>query len=63
MSIASPNTSKTVSTVKTTGIGNQVKKPLGKDKAVKPMEKGKKRVALVLHPLQQQLHLQFQCLT
>ena len=43
MSIASPNTSKTVSTVNTTG--SQVKKPLVKGKAVKPMEKGKKRVA------------------
>ena len=42
-SIASPNTSKTVSTVNTTG--SQVKKPLGKGKAVKPMEKGKKCVA------------------
>ena len=45
MSIASPSTSKTVSTVKTTGTGSQVKKPLGKGKAVKPMEKGKKHVA------------------
>ena len=44
-SIASPSTSKTVSTVKTTGTGSQVKKPLGKGKAVKPMEKGKKCVA------------------
>ena len=43
MSIASPNTSKTVSTVNTTG--SQVKKPLVKGKAVKPMEKGKKHVA------------------
>ena len=44
-SIGSPSTSKTVSTVKTTGIGSQVKKPLGKGKAVKPLEKGKKHVA------------------
>ena len=43
MSIASPSTSKTVSPVKTTG--SQVKKPLGKGKAVKTMEKGKKHVA------------------
>ena len=43
MSIASPSTSKTVSTVNTTG--SQVKKPLVKGKAVKPMEKGKKHVA------------------
>ena len=41
-SIASASTS-TVSPVKTTG--SQVKKPLGKGKVVKPMEKGKKRVA------------------
>ena len=33
-----------MSTVKTTGTGSQVKKPLGKGKAVKPMEKGKKHV-------------------
>ena len=45
MSIASPSMSKTVSTVKTTGTGSQVKKPVGKGKAVKPMEKGKKHVA------------------
>ena len=45
MSIAGPSTSKTVSTVKTTGTGSQVKKPLVKGKAVKPMEKGKKHVA------------------
>ena len=43
MSIASASTSKTVSPVKTTG--SQVKKPLGKGKTVKPMEKGKKHVA------------------
>ena len=43
MSIASPSTSKTVSPVKTTG--SQVKKSLGKGKAVKSMEKGKKCVA------------------
>ena len=42
-SIASASTSKTVSPVKT--VGSQVKKPLGKGKAVKPMEKGKKHVA------------------
>ena len=40
--IASESTS-TVSPVKTTG--SQVKKPLGKGKAVKPIEKGKKHVA------------------
>ena len=44
MSIAGPSTSKTVSTVKTTGTGSQVKKPVGKGKVVKPMEKGKKDV-------------------
>ena len=44
-SIASPSTSKTVSTVKTTGIGSQVKKPLVKNKVAKPIDKGKKRVA------------------
>ena len=43
MSIASPSTSKTVSPVKITG--SQVKKLLGKCKATKPVEKGKKRVA------------------
>ena len=43
MSIASASTSKTVSPVKTTG--SLVKKPLGKGNVVKPMEKGKKRVA------------------
>ena len=43
MSIASANTNKTVSPVKTTG--SQVKKPLGKGKAAKPIDKGKKRVA------------------
>ena len=43
MSIATANTSKTVSPVKTTG--SQVKKPLVKGKAVKPIDKGKKRVA------------------
>ena len=43
MNIASASTSKTVTPVKTTG--SQVKKPLGKGKAVKPMEKSKKRVA------------------
>ena len=41
-SIASASTS-AVSPVKTTG--GQVKKPLGKGRVVKPMEKGKKRVA------------------
>ena len=43
MSIASSNTNKTVSPVKTTG--SQVKKPLGKGKAAKPIDKGKKHVA------------------
>ena len=43
-SITSPSTIKTVSTVKTTGPGSQVKKPVGKGKVVKPMEKGKKHV-------------------
>ena len=43
MSIASANTSKNASPVKTTG--SQVKKPLGKGKAAKPIDKGKKRVA------------------
>ena len=43
MNIASTNTNKNVSPVKT--IGSQVKKPLGKGKAVKPIDKGKKRVA------------------
>ena len=42
MSIASASTS-TVSPVKTTG--SQVKKPLGKGKTVKLMDKGKKHVA------------------
>ena len=42
-SIASANTSKSASPVKTTG--NQVKKPLVKGKAVKLQDKGKKRVA------------------
>ena len=42
-SIASASTSKTMSPVKTTG--SQVKKPLGKGKATKPVEKGKKHVA------------------
>ena len=45
MSITSPSMSKTVSTVKTTGTGSQLKKLLGKGKAVKPMEKGKKHVS------------------
>ena len=44
-SIASSSTSKTVSTVKTTGTGSQVKKSLGKGKTVKPVDKGKKHVA------------------
>ena len=44
-SIASPSTSKTVLTVKTTGTGSQVKKSLGKGKTVKPVDKGKKHVA------------------
>ena len=43
MSIANANTNKTVSPVKTTG--SQVKKPLGKGKAAKPIDKGKKHVA------------------
>ena len=43
MSIATVNTSKTVSPIKTTG--SQVKKPLVKSKAVKPIDKGKKHVA------------------
>ena len=43
LSVTSASTSKTVSTVKT--AGSQVKKPLGKGKAVKPVEKGKKHVA------------------
>ena len=42
-SIASANTNKTVSPIKTTG--SQVKKPLGKGKTVKLIDKGKKRVA------------------
>ena len=42
-SIASANTNKTVSPVKTSG--SQVKKLLGKSKAVKPIDKGKKHVA------------------
>ena len=42
-SIASANINKTVSPIKTTG--SQVKKPLGKGKATKPIDKGKKRVA------------------
>ena len=61
MSIASASTSKTVSPVKT--VGSQVKKPLGKGKAVKPMEKGKSVLLLVPHQLQQLLHPQFQYLT
>ena len=43
MSIATANTSKTVSPIKTTG--SQVKKPLVKGKATKPIDKGKKCVA------------------
>ena len=43
MSIANANTNKTVPPAKTTG--SQVKKPLVKGKAVKPIDKGKKRVA------------------
>ena len=43
MSIASANTSKNASPVKTTV--SQGKKPLGKGKAAKPIDKGKKRVA------------------
>ena len=43
MSIASANTNENVSPVKTTG--SQVKKPLGKGKAAKPIDKGKKWVA------------------
>ena len=46
--------------MKTTG--SQVKKPLGKSKIAKPQDKGKKHVALVLHLLQQLLHLQFRYL-
>ena len=42
-SIASANTSKNTSPVKTTG--SQVKKPSGKGKAAKPIDKGKKHVA------------------
>ena len=42
-SIASANTNKTVSPIKTTG--SPVKKPLGKGKAVKPIDKGKQHVA------------------
>ena len=42
-SIASANTSKNASPVKTTG--SQVKKPSGKGKAAKLIDKGKKRVA------------------
>ena len=45
MSITSPSMSKTVSTVKTTGTGSQVKKPVGRSKVVKPIYKGKKCVA------------------
>ena len=45
IAITSPSTSKTVSTVKTTGTGSQVKKPLVKSKAVKLQDKGKKHVA------------------
>ena len=43
MSIASANTSKNASSVKTTG--SQVKKPLGKGKTTKPIDKSKKHVA------------------
>ena len=43
MSIASANTSKIASPVKTTG--SQAKKPLGKGKAAKLTDKGKKHVA------------------
>ena len=43
MSVATANTSRTVSPVKTTG--SQVKKPLVKGKAVKLQDKGKKCVA------------------
>ena len=43
MSIASANTGKNASPVKTTG--SQVKKPLGKSKPAKLIDKGKKHVA------------------
>ena len=42
MSIASAKTGKNASPVKTTG--SQVKKPLVKGKAAKPIDKGKKHV-------------------
>ena len=42
-SIASTSTSKSTTPVKTTG--SQVKKPVGKSKVAKPIDKGKKRVA------------------
>ena len=42
-SVASASTSKNTSPVKT--AGSQVKKPSGKGKAVKPIDKGKKHVA------------------
>ena len=47
MSIASANINKNVSPVKTTE--SQVKKPLGKGKAAKPIDKGKKQVAFRCH--------------
>ena len=61
MSIASANTSKNASPVKTTV--SQGKKPLGKGKAAKLIDKGKKRLLLLPHLLQQLLHPQFLYLT
>ena len=55
MSIASPSTSKTVSTVKASATGSQVKKPLGKGRVAKPIDKGKSVLLLVLYLLQQLL--------
>ena len=61
-SSASASTSKTVSSVKT--VGSQVKKPLGKGKTVKPVDKGKKHaLLLVQHQCQQLLHPPCQHLT
>ena len=57
MSVATANTSKTVSPVKTTG--SQIKKPLVKGKAVKLPDKVKSVLLLVPHQLQQLLHPQF----